>query len=124
VPEVLIVDDDPDLRGMLVFALGDDGFRVREARDGAEALAALAERSPDCMVLDLMMPHIDGFAVLEAMRDDAIAPFTRVLILTARSDERSFVRAWELRADEYLTKPVDPSAVTRKLLDLVANTLP
>src|SRR5438309_1591714 len=66
-PEVLIVDDDPDVRSLLVFTLVDAGFEVREARDGAHALDALRERAPDCMLLDLMMPGLDA-----TMRDPAM----------------------------------------------------
>jgi DNA-binding response OmpR family regulator len=117
-PAVLIVDDDPDLRGMLAFTLADQGFVVREARDGEEALAALADDPPDCMVLDLMMPRVDGFEVLERMRSQGIAWQTRVMILTCKFDENSFVRGWELGADEYLLKPADPDVVAGKLFDL------
>jgi DNA-binding response OmpR family regulator len=119
VPEVLIVDDDPDIRGMLAFTFGDDGFRVREAKDGSEALEALEAGVPDCMILDLMMPTVDGFAVLHEMRERSLAPDMPVLVLTAKVDERSFTRAWELGADEYLTKPVAPDALTAKLRALL-----
>jgi DNA-binding response OmpR family regulator len=118
----LIVDDDPDIRGMLVFTLKGHGFAVREAKDGAEALDKLADRPPDCMVLDLMMPVVDGFGVLEGMRDRAIAPATRVLILTCKLDERSFTRSWELGADEYLTKPVDPDVLAGRLQALLDDS--
>jgi DNA-binding response OmpR family regulator len=117
-PDVLVVDDDPDIRGMLVFTLADQGFTVREAKDGADALEQLAESAPDCMVLDLMMPEVDGFTVLERMRSEGIAWQTRVVILTCKLDERSFTRGWELGADEYLVKPVDPDLLAEKLLAL------
>src|SRR5438094_606509 len=71
--EVLIVDDSPDLRGMLAFTLGDLGYTVRQAKNGSDALHELAEHAPDCVVLDLMMPDIDGFKVLEAMRTQQLA---------------------------------------------------
>jgi DNA-binding response OmpR family regulator len=119
VPEVLIVDDDPDVRGLLVFTLADAGFEVREAQDGAHALDALRERAPDCMLLDLMMPGLDGFGVLEAMRAQGLAPKTRVVILTCKTEEASLVRGWELGADEYLTKPTDPLLLTLKVAELV-----
>jgi DNA-binding response OmpR family regulator len=121
VPEVLIVDDDPDIRGMLAFTLAGVGFAVREARDGEEALRQLADRAPDCMVLDLMMPTVDGFGVLEAMRESHLAADTRVVILSCMADERSLVRGWELGADDYLTKPADPDHLASKLLELVGD---
>ena len=117
--EVLIVDDDPDIRTMLAMALEDYGFTVRVAQDGAAGLAALSEKAPDCMVLDMMMPNVDGYGVLRAMRQQGLAPRTRVVILTCRTDERDFVRGWELGADEYLTKPFDPDALGRRLRELL-----
>ncbi len=118
---MLIVDDDPDSRGMLAFVLGDDGFSVREAKNGLDALDQLARHTPDCIVLDLLMPELDGFHVLETMRDEALAETSRVLVLTGKDDEKTLVRAWELGADEYLTRPVDPEFVAAKVAALLVN---
>jgi DNA-binding response OmpR family regulator len=118
-PEVLIVDDDPDIRAMLRFSLGDHGFSIREASDGLGALAILDERAPDVMVLDLMMPNVDGFSVLEAMRTRGIAPSTQVIILSAKAEERDFVKGWELGASDYLTKPLDPDQLAVKINQLL-----
>ena len=123
-PEVLLVDDDPDIRAMLAFTLDDYGFTIREAGDGVQALHALAEHAPDVMVLDLMMPNIDGFGVLAEMRDRNLAPTTRVLILSCKVDERDFVRGYELGADEYVTKPFDPDGLARVVEKLAAATAP
>jgi DNA-binding response OmpR family regulator len=117
--EVLIVDDSPDLRGMLAFTLGDLGFSVRQAKDGFHALEALAAHAPDCVVLDLMMPDMDGFKVLEAMRAQQLAPDARVVILSSKDDERALVRGFELRADEFFLKPVDPDLVAHKISALI-----
>jgi DNA-binding response OmpR family regulator len=117
--EVLIVDDDPDIRVLLAFTLEDSGFTVRHAGDGAAALAALEERAPDLMVLDVMMPGIDGFGVLRAMRQHRLAPRTRVLILTCKTEERDHLRGWELGAHEYLTKPFDPDDLVVRLKNLL-----
>ena len=119
--EVLVVDDDPDIRAMLVFTLEDAGFHVRQACDGAAALVALAEHAPDCVVLDLMMPGTDGFGVLRARRAEGLAPRARVLILTCKTSERDYVRGWELGADEYLTKPFDPDRLVAKVEELLAS---
>ncbi len=107
-PEVLIVDDDPRTRKMLAVTLDGAGFAVREAPGGAEALTALERLVPDCLVLDLTMPHVDGFTVLRERRRRGLAPDTRVLVLTGKTEERDFARCWEQGADEYLVKPVDP----------------
>lgn len=117
--EVLIVDDDVDIRAILAFTLEDAGFEVREAADGNQAIAALQRSAPDCLVLDVMMPGFDGFGVLRARRQSNLAPEARVILLTARTAERDFVRGWELGADEYLTKPFDPDELVvtvRRLL--------
>jgi DNA-binding response OmpR family regulator len=118
--EVLIVDDDPDIRVLLAFTLEDSGFTVRHAGDGAAALAALEERPAELMVLDVMMPGIDGFGVLRAMRQNRLAPETRVLILTCKTEERDHLRGWELGAHEYLTKPFDPDDLVLRLKNLLA----
>jgi two-component system OmpR family response regulator len=118
--DVLVVDDDPDIRGLLAFTLEDEGHRVRVAGDGEAALAAIAEQAPDCMVLDLMMPGLDGFAVLRTKRQQGLAPDTRVLILTCKTAERDYVRGWELGADEYVTKPFDPMQVVARVGELLA----
>ena len=121
--DVLVVDDDPDLLELLVFTLEDDGHAVRVANDGDEALTALAARAPDCLVLDIMMPGLDGFGVLRARRQQALAPDMRILILTCKTAERDYVRGWELGADEYVTKPFDPELVVHKVGELLASPL-
>jgi two-component system response regulator MprA len=118
--DVLVVDDDPDIRGLLAFTLEDEGHDVRVAGDGEAALEALTVQPPDCMVLDLMMPGLDGFAVLRARRQQGLASDMRVLILTCRTAERDYVRGWELGADEYVTKPFDPEAVLARVSELLA----
>ena len=120
--EVLIVDDEPDIRGVLAFTLEDAGYLVREAGDGAEAIAALEDHPPDVLVLDLMMPGVDGFGVLRSRRQLGLALETRIIILTAKTAERDYVRGWELGADEYLTKPFEPDMLLEKVRSLLAST--
>ena len=121
--DVLVVDDDPDLRELLVFSLEDDGHTVRVAGDGDEALAALEAQAPDCLVLDIMMPGLDGYGVLRTRRQEGLAPQMRILILTCKTAERDYVRGWELGADEYITKPFDPEQVVQKVVDLLDSPL-
>ena len=124
--EVLIVDDDPDIRMMLRFALEDAGFEVRTASDGVEALAALRERTPDCMVLDLMMPNLDGFGLLRVMRETGLESATRTVILTCKVDEADVVTGLELGAHEYLSKPFEPDrlgGILQRLLDSTTEAL-
>lgn len=119
---VLIVDDDPSVRSLLSFLFEDEGFSVREAADGDEALTALEADAPDVMVLDLMMPRVDGHDVLRARRERGLAPGTRILILTAKSDPADAVWCWELGADEFLNKPVDPEQFVREVQILLRRS--
>ena len=121
-PTVLVVDDDASVRAMLGYILHDEGYVVREAEDGAEAIEELLVDPPDCMVLDLMMPVVDGVEVLRRRKERILASGTRVLVLTAKTDTRDAVWCWELGADEYLTKPVDPERLAREVRFLLART--
>ncbi|MGH9149330.1 MAG: response regulator transcription factor [Acidimicrobiales bacterium] len=121
--EVLVVDDDPDIRTLVAFALEDSGFAVRQAPHGAAALVAMEERAPDAIVLDVMMPALDGFGVLAARRQRSLAPQARVIILTCKTEERDYLLGWELGAHEYLTKPFDPELLVDKLHELMGVSL-
>lgn len=120
--EVLVVDDDADIRTMIRITLEGQGFSVREAADGNAAVSSVEERAPDCMVLDVMMPRLDGFGVLKAIRQRDLAPRMKVLMLTCRVEERDFARGWELGADEYMTKPFEPELLGHLLDDLLRMT--
>jgi CheY-like chemotaxis protein len=120
--EVLIVDDDASIRTMLAFVFHDAGYVVSEAADGREALEVLRTAPPALLILDLMMPEIDGVSVLRTRRADGIAADTRVLVLTAKTDTQDAVWCWELGADEYLTKPVDPDKLLREGVALLKRT--
>jgi DNA-binding response OmpR family regulator len=113
-PDVLVVDDDPDIREMLGFTLGNE-FTIRYASSGSAAIEELTLRPPAAMVLDVMMPGIDGYDVLEVRRDRGLAPDTCIVMLTCKSDERDLVRSWGLGADAHLTKPTDPEQIAVEL---------
>ena len=100
---LLVVDDEENLRSMLCAALQHHGFDVVTAVDGAEALATIATERPDLVVLDVMMPGLDGFEVCRRMRADQ--DLTPVLFLTARDGTEDKVRGLKLGADDYLEKP-------------------
>src|SRR3954470_18481369 len=118
--DVLVVDDDPDIRGMLAFLMEDEGHHVRVAADGEAGLRALMDCAPDCLIVDMMMPRLDGLGLLKARRQNGLAPETRVIILTCKTGERDYVRGWELGADEYLTKPFDAEEVVTRVAELLA----
>lgn len=117
-PDVLVVDDDEIIRGMLGFLFEAEGHHVEQVADGAAALEVLREHQPDCMVLDLMMPGMDGMSVLKARHEEGLAPDTRVIVLTAKSGTEDAVWCWEAGADEFLTKPFDPDRLLRLVRDL------
>lgn len=120
-PSVLICDDDPLLVDLLEYRLGNRGYRVSVARDGSEALASLAEARPDIVVLDAMMPVIDGYEVLRRIREDATLRDLPVVMLTARKRESDIVGALELGASDYLVKPFIPEELLARLARLLAS---
>ena len=99
---VLVVDDEPQIRRALRTALGGHGYEVELAEDGAIALDALALRLPDLVLLDLVMPRVDGLEVVRQTREWSKVP---IIVLSARGEERDKVAALDLGADDYLTKP-------------------
>lgn len=119
-PDVLVVDDDEIVRGMVAFLFEGEGYAVEQAAGGAEALQRLEAHSPECMVLDLMMPEVDGLTVLRRRAEKALAPDTRVVVLTAKAGTDDAVWCWEAGADEYLTKPFDPKKLVRLVRDLTS----
>ena len=99
---ILLVDDEESVQKLLTYPLERDGYRVVQARDGEEALRLFAEQSVDLVVLDLMLPKLDGFEVCKQLRASSSVP---VIMLTARDDEVDKVIGLELGADDYITKP-------------------
>jgi DNA-binding response OmpR family regulator len=100
--KVLIVEDDPAIRDALSYNLGREGYEVKAVGDGLAALEAARALTPDLVVLDLMLPELDGFDVTRTLRKESNVP---ILMLTARDDEIDRVLGLELGADDYLTKP-------------------
>jgi DNA-binding response OmpR family regulator len=109
---VLVVDDEPMVRDVLARFLAKEGFVVDTAEDGEAALAALDRNSPDLVVLDLMLPRIDGLEVFRRIRDRGPAA---VIMLTAKGEETDRVVGLELGADDYVTKPFSPREVVARV---------
>ncbi len=99
---ILLVDDEDSVQKLLTFPLERDGFRVLQARDGEEALAKFAGERVDLVVLDIMLPKLDGLEVCKRLRAKSSVP---IIMLTARDDELDKVLGLELGADDYITKP-------------------
>jgi two-component system response regulator MtrA len=108
---LLIVEDDPSLREVIRLGLGEEGFRIATAEDGPSALLAFASQQPALVLLDVMLPGLDGFAVCRELRKVSLAP---VIMLTARASTSDVVQGLEAGADDYVTKPFEfPELVAR-----------
>jgi two-component system cell cycle response regulator len=106
--KVLIVDDDPVSRRLLEVTLGNSGYEIATAVDGGEALSALEEKdSPRLVILDWIMPQFDGVDVCRAIRTRALEPYTYIILLTVKGEQKEIVEGLEAGADDYITKPFD-----------------
>jgi len=118
-PRILAVDDDPDLLLLIRSALQGEGHQTLVASDGRAALDLIREEEPDVVLLDLMMPVLDGWGVLRSLADRPTRP--RVIVLSAKTADEDIARAFELGAAEYVVKPFDPARLlgtVREVLDL------
>jgi two-component system response regulator MtrA len=108
---LLVVEDDPSLREVIRLGLEEEGYRVAVAEDGPSALIAFASSRPDLVLLDVMLPGLDGFAVCRELRKVSVAP---IVMLTARASTAAVVEGLESGADDYVTKPFEfPELVAR-----------
>lgn len=113
---LLFIEDDDQIRLALRLALEDEGYRVREAPDGASGLAAFAEQEADLVLLDLRLPDMSGFEVCRHLRAASIVP---IIIITAQADTYDMVAGLEAGADDYVTKPVVPKELAARIRALL-----
>ncbi len=116
---ILVADDDPNIRQLLVFALGKAGLDTIEAADGEAALAEVAQHAPDLVVLDINMPRMDGLEVCRRLRASGETP---ILFLSSRDDEIDRVLGIELGADDYVVKPFSPREVVARVMAILRRT--
>lgn len=126
--KILVVDDDPDIRDVLEVLLEGEGFDVVLANDGEQALEVIKKENPDLMILDLLMPVTDGFAVCKQLQDPRWSKWKNmpVLILTSVREEVSQRRyeletGLSLNVDDYVEKPIDPDVVLDRVKKLLAR---
>ncbi|HEY7252005.1 MAG TPA: response regulator, partial [Methylomirabilota bacterium] len=118
-PRILIVDDTPANVHILQTRLAAHGYDIVTASDGEEALAAVLAAQPDLILLDVMMPKLDGFEVCRRLRADTALPFIPIIMVTAKSDPKDVVAGLEAGGDEYLTKPVDQAALVARVKSML-----
>ena len=114
-PTILVADDEEDLRELVAYRLTRSGYQVIGAGDGLQALELAAERTPDLMVLDVMMPKLDGYELTRRVRAEAALRSIPVILLTARSQESDIDRGFEVGADDYLKKPFNPDELVARV---------
>jgi len=114
---VLVVDDEPMARTLLRLMLVRAGFQVTEAEDGYDALAKVKGNQPDLILLDVMMPGIDGFVVCETLRSEEETSRLPIIMLSAKTDLNSISKGLKVGATKYLTKPISPDELTRQVRD-------
>jgi adenylate cyclase len=118
-PRILIVDDNLTNVKVLQTRLAAEGYEIVTAADGEEGLAAARQHAPDLILLDVMMPKLDGFEVCRRLRADAGFPFTPIIMVTAMSDSKDVIAGLEAGGDEYLTKPVDHAALAARVRSML-----
>jgi adenylate cyclase len=118
-PRILIVDDNETNRCLLTARLGAEGYETTEAENGERALAVAHEVAPDVVLLDVMMPKIDGFEVCRRMKGDPTLGFVPIVMVTARTDSKDVVTGLNAGADEYLTKPIDHAALVARVRSML-----
>ncbi len=111
-PRILLVEDDPTIREMTQLALQRDGFAVDTADDGVAGLSTFRSQPPDLVLLDVMLPGVDGVSVCRTIREASVVP---IVMLTARTDPIDVVLGLEAGADDYVTKPFEPSILAARL---------
>ena len=112
---VMIVEDEPDIRDLLTFHLERDGFQVARASTGTEALRQVRLTPPDLVILDLLLPEIDGLEVCRRLRADAATATLPIIMLTAKGDEVDRVVGLEIGADDYIVKPFSPKELIARV---------
>lgn len=120
---ILLVEDDPDIVGLLVHYLQTAGYRTHTESNGFAGVRAAREQSPVAVILDVMLPGLDGYEVCRRLRADSATAALPILMLTARGAEGDKVRGLDLGADDYVTKPFSPKEVVARVKALVRRSL-
>jgi len=118
--KILVVDDEPDVVEVVGFRLQKEGYDVISAHDGPSGLAIALAKQPDLIVLDIMMPGIDGFEVFRRLKADQRTANIPVIMLTAKADSPSVAKGWMEGVDNYITKPFDVEDLVKSVKGVLA----
>jgi DNA-binding response OmpR family regulator len=116
---ILVVEDDPDISALVSRYLHKAGYEVDVLASGRDAISALSKRAPDLVVLDLMLPHVDGLEICRWIRSNEATASVPIIMLTARSEESDRIVGLELGADDYLAKPFSPNELVARVRALL-----
>ncbi|MEM7510045.1 MAG: response regulator transcription factor [Bacteroidota bacterium] len=119
VPKILIVDDEEDILDILEYNLEKEGFKVSRAEDGIQAVDKAVQEKPDLIVMDIMMPRMDGVAACYTIRENPELNDTRIAFLTARSEEYAELAGFDAGADDYIFKPIRPRVFVSRIKALL-----
>ena len=117
--KILCVDDEPDILEILKYNLSNEGYNISTAADGKSAIEMAYNTSPNLIIMDVMMPNMDGIEACEKLRSDDKFNDTIIMFLTARGEDYSHVAAYDAGADDYVTKPVKPKVLVSKVKGLL-----
>jgi two-component system alkaline phosphatase synthesis response regulator PhoP len=118
--KILIVDDEPNIVMALEYTFKKNNYQVFIARDGQEALDILKTNYPDVIILDIMMPMVDGYATLEQIKKEDNLKHTKVIFLSAKNKESDIAKGLSLGADAYMTKPFSIKKIVDQVMDLLS----
>ena len=119
--KILIADDNENIRDALTYLLEDEGYELLLAKDGADTLRKVRERKPDILILDIMMPEINGYDVCRTIKNDPDLKSIYVIMLTAKGQVAEQERGKEVGADEYIVKPFSPMEILARVKSLLQN---
>lgn len=120
VKTILLADDEPNVLDLMKLIL-EDRYTIYTAKNGDEVLAALRSTTPDLIILDVMMPKVNGYEVCERLKKDPATKDIKIAMLSAKAQERDIIHARRLGADFYITKPFDPATFEKMIAEMLAR---
>lgn len=119
-PLILLVEDNPSIYKLIIFKLSKSGYKVEHRDNGIDGLKAVKELKPDLVILDVMLPGLNGFDILQKIRDDEDTKDTKVIMLTTKNREEDLEKGFTLEVEDYMSKPFKPAELlmrVNKVLD-------